>query len=193
MKALAHLILIKHAMPQISPVVASPLWPLSEQGRYQCRALADSLTGYALQGIVTSTEPKAQETAAILASQLGLDYETALGLHENDRTGFPFLDTASWKAAFVEFFGRPDELVIGNETAKVAQQRFIQAVDGVLDKYVGKNIAIVTHGTVLSLFVASFNAIEPFGLWERMACPSFVVMSLPERRLVTTVSRIDSP
>ena len=75
MKALAHLILIKHAMPQISPVVASPLWPLSEQGRYQCCALADTLTGYALQGIVTSTEPKAQETAAILASQLGLDYK----------------------------------------------------------------------------------------------------------------------
>jgi hypothetical protein len=31
----------------------------------------------------------------------------------------------------------------------------------------------------MSLFVAAHNDIDGFGLWKRLACPSFVVLDVP--------------
>src|SRR5437764_1217197 len=50
--------------------------------------------------------------------------------------------------------------------------------------------AVVTHGTVLALFVARHSKENPFQLWRRMGLPSFVVMSLPEYRLEQMVERV---
>jgi len=45
------------------------------------------------------------------------------------------------------------------------------------------NIAIVAHGTVTTLFVAQFNAIDPFPFWKQMGLPSFIVLEMPDFRM----------
>jgi broad specificity phosphatase PhoE len=54
----------------------------------------------------------------------------------------------------------------------------------------GKNIVVVSHGTVITLFVEKFNGIDPFSFWKKLDLPSFVVLSLPQHKLVTTIETI---
>ena len=184
------LIVVKHAAPAIRPEVPAAAWRLSEPGRAAGVALADRLAAFAPVAVVASEEPKAAETARIVAEHLRLPFETAPDLHEHDRTGVPFLGAAEWRARIRRFFAKPDELALGRETARAAGDRFARAVTAVLDRHPTGNLAIVAHGTVISLFVARSHAVEPFELWEQLGMPSFVVVVLPEFELTQIVPEV---
>jgi broad specificity phosphatase PhoE len=173
------LILVKHAMPEVEPGVPAARWRLSDAGRAASARLAERLAVYEPAAIVASDEPKARETGRIVATRLGVPFETAPDLHEHDRTGVPFLTNEVWREQVRRFFAEPDALVLGRETANEAGDRFGRAVAAVLERHPAGNLAIVAHGTVISLSVARHNPVEPFGLWERLGLPSFVVLRLP--------------
>lgn len=178
------LILVKHSQPQIDPLVPAREWHLSEEGKLRCRSLADRLAGYEPGVIVASMEPKATETAQIVAERLGMPFEVAEGLHEHNRSNVAFYSPQAFDAAVAAFFQKPGELVFGRETALQAQERFSSAVEGVLEKYVDENVVVVAHGTVITLFVAAHATLEPFAFWKQLGLPSFVVMSRPGLELV---------
>jgi broad specificity phosphatase PhoE len=100
-------------------------------------------------------------------------------LHEHERDTVVFLRRAEFEAAVAGFFARPDELALGRETAAQALDRFSRAVDGVLAAHPQGTVAIVTHGTVLSLFVAARTGVDPFPFWRDLALPELVVQDLP--------------
>jgi len=56
--------------------------------------------------------------------------------------------------------------------------------------YVEQNVVVFTHGTVLSLYVARATGIEPFALWKRLGLPSFVVLTLPQCKIIRVVEKI---
>ena len=117
------------------------------------------------------------ETAGIVAGRLGIGCSVYPGLHEHDRTGAPFLADEEFERAARDLFERPGELVWGNETAEQAGARFEGAVRRVLDEREEEVVPIVAHGTVISLFVARYNDVEPYELWRRLGLPSFCVLS----------------
>jgi broad specificity phosphatase PhoE len=178
------LILVKHSQPEIDPLVPAREWHLSEEGKLRCQRLADQLAGYEPGRIVASTEPKAVETARIVAERLDKPFEVAEGLHEHNRSNVPFYSPQVFVAAVATFFQKPGELVSGRETALQAQERFSKAVEDVLERYTDENVVIVAHGTVITLFVAAHAAIEPFMFWKRLGLPSFGAMSRPGLELV---------
>ena len=185
------LILVKHAMPVVESDVPAARWRLSDDGRAACLSLAERLAVYAPVAIVASNEPKATETGRIMSDCLELPFETAPDLHEHDRTDVPFLQAAAWRDAIRRFFAAPDQLVLGREAAKTAGDRFIRAVATVLDRHPTGNLAIVAHGTVISLFVARHSPVEPFALWEQLGLPSFVVLGASDfglREMVATIT-----
>jgi len=59
-----HLILIKHALPQINKTQSAPDWQLSDSGRASCAPLAEALRPYKPDLLITSEEPKARETGS---------------------------------------------------------------------------------------------------------------------------------
>ena len=67
----------------------------------------------------------------------------------------------------------------GNETAEQALQRFEDAVRRVLDEREEEVVAMVAHGTVISLLVARHNDIDAFGFWQKLGLPSLCVLSVP--------------
>lgn len=172
------LILIKHALPDIRQGVPASQWHLSSEGRKRARLLAPQLAGYRLQRIYSSQETKAAETAEILASELKLLFQTAPNLHEHLRPVDPNFDQQIFEAAVADFFARPDELVFGSETADQAHKRFRTAVESVVDANPAQNLAIVAHGTVISLFVWHACGIEPFPLWKSLGLPSYVALDI---------------
>jgi broad specificity phosphatase PhoE len=170
------LFLIKHAMPELDPNVPAREWRLGERGRGLSELLANKVAAYSLDVIVSSVEPKALETAQIVANRLGKPHEIAEGLHEHDRRNMPFMRREELEARVAEFFAKPNELVLGSETADQAHARFADAIARVIEKHPQKNIAVVAHGTVISLFIARANPM-PFEFWKRLGLPSVVVLS----------------
>ena len=184
------LILIRHSAPEIDPDVPAKEWHLSQEGRRRCEKLARRLKRFSPDVFVSSVEPKAMETAQIVADRLGKPWEVAEGLHEHDRTKEPFTTQAEFEAKVVEFFTRPKELVFGAETADQAGLRFMKAVVDVLPRHGGENVAIVAHGTVITLFVSRISEIEPVPFWKQLGLPAFVVLSWPGLRLKKVVKDV---
>jgi broad specificity phosphatase PhoE len=185
-----YLILVRHSLPDVVPDIPGSLWQLSAEGRARCQLLAEQLSGYQPASIVASMEPKATETAALLSAHLHIPYHTAEGLHEHERNNVPYLGQVAWEQAISSFFAQPDELVFGGETATQALQRFTGAVQKALQQHAEGNIAIVAHGTVITLFVAQHAPIQPLPFWLSLDTPAFIVLSLPSYMLLNTVTEI---
>jgi broad specificity phosphatase PhoE len=186
------LILVKHAAPEVNPDVPPEQWHLSEKGRASCIALAASLAPHSPRVIVSSEEPKAAETAKLIADELGVPFETAPGLHEHDRSNVPHMRSGDFISTMELLFRKPQQLVLGRETASVALKRFHNAIDDVLERHPAEkgNVVVVSHGTVIALFLARHTGEGAFDLWRRMQLPSFAVVEVPGFKLVELTARL---
>ena len=188
------LILVRHAAPATDACVAPNQWPLSEAGRASAHALAQTLAPYWPAALVSSREAKAAETAALLARELGTRYITALGLQEHGRASLGWVSDAEFQSGMAALFARPAELVFGDESADQAYDRFRTALNGVLGLFPDQNVAVVTHGTVMTLLITraqSDPTVDPLAFWQRLGLPAVAVLSRPDlalEQLIETVA-----
>ena len=187
---MGYLILVKHAMPEIETDVPASQWRLSTAGRAAAASLARQLEPYAPLDLFSSPEPKACETAQIVSQHLGVDFETQWDLAEHRRDGVQFLQAHEFEAAVRRCLEEPDILAFGSETARQAAMRFISAVDAIQEAAGERNIVIISHGTVISLFVGAVTGTDPFRIWRQLGLPSYVIMSRPGLTRVKIVTDI---
>jgi broad specificity phosphatase PhoE len=186
-----YLVFIRHSQSQPEAGVPAREWRLTAEGRRRCIPLAVQLTPYNLDVIVTSTEPKSIETGKLAAQKLAIPCQTAENLHEQERETAPYFDTkAEFLATVNAVLSKPAELVFGEETGRDAQKRFAGAVESVINAYPRDNIAIVTHGTVLSLFVSQLTGKEIYTFWLGLGMPAIVAFSYPAMKLLAQVNEI---
>jgi broad specificity phosphatase PhoE len=118
-----------------------------------------------------------------------LPFATVEGLHEHDRRAAGFLGRDEFAARMRDVFAHPDAIVFGSESASTALARFGKAVDQVVSEG-GGDIVIVSHGTVMSLFVASRARVDASELWSVLGLPSYVTLELPNYRIIEIVASI---
>jgi broad specificity phosphatase PhoE len=177
-------------MPQVDFETPAHQWRLSPEGVAGAGALAERLAArYAPTKIVASLEQKATQTGSIVAERLRLPFATAEGLHEHDRRAAGFLSSNVFAARMRELFARPDAIVFGNESGSAALARFAKAVDQVVSEETG-DVVIVSHGTVISLFVGSRAHVDASELWAVLGLPSYVSLELPNHRIIEVVATI---
>lgn len=179
------LILVKHSLPKILEGIPAREWNLSEEGAKRARILADRLRFYNPEVILASMELKAMQTAEIVADALGLEMKVAANLHEHERRETAFLAHEVFESKIHEFFEKPDDLVLGNETANQAHHRFDYAVQSLLNSYGDRTMIIVAHGTVISLFVSRLTGVPAFPLWKELGLPSYTVLDRQSCTIVT--------
>lgn len=184
------LILVKHAPPEVVPGVPPERWVLSEKGRALCVPLADKLAAHEPAAVVSSEEPKAAEPAQLVAERLGVPWRTAPGLQEHDRSNVPHLPSREFISMVELFFRHSAELVLGRETADAARERFEAAVRQVVADQPAGNVAVVSHGTVIALWLAGRQRRTAFDVWRAMGLPSYAVLTLPALELKESVDRI---
>lgn len=184
-----HLIFVRHAAVSIDPNIPSHQWPLTPDGRSATHQLAHKLTPYQPSRIITSQEPKAVATGAALADVLALPSQAAPGLQEHDRQGVPYFENkAEFETAVATLFTHPNELVFGNETAVQARMRLETAVRQQLEAFPQDTLAIVSHGTALTLFLCHHNPhLQPLPFWQSLTMPCAFVVRLPGFGLETAV------
>jgi broad specificity phosphatase PhoE len=175
--------LVKHGPPEIDRNKPARDWPLAEAGRSACVRLAEQLPRFEPLALVSSLERKASQTADAIGGFLGLRPTLEPGLHEHQRSSAQWFGEPEWRALVERFFGEPDDLVMGDETATQALRRFSEATDRVLARSGGATTIVVSHGTVISLFAAARTGANGFALWEQLDLPSFMVLSLNPWRI----------
>ena len=187
------LYLIRHANPHIEPDVAASQWHLSPLGMVRAHQFAAHLAGCGIEHFIASSEPKAIQTAQLLAQDLEVPVTTADNLHEHERPQVGFMTRAKFTNLVARFFANPTQLVFGQETADQAFKRFDGAVSDVLARYSAQTLAIVSHGTVLSLFISRHCNLDAFTFWQALGLPACITLAWPECRLLETWTPPDPP
>jgi len=185
------LILIRHSLPEINPAIPARAWGLSQEGRRRCLGLVEALRPYQPECLYASQEPKAQETARLVAEYLQIPWESRPNLHEHERSGVPYTDHRTFEQQIAEFFRHPGKVVFGQESANQARKRF-QAAMNQLPLDSAQNRFVVAHGTVISLYVSQLCNINAFSFWQKLSLPACVVLDPQNARLVNLINDIGS-
>lgn len=187
------LLLVRHAPTvPVSGVKASE-WALAPGALAEARRLGEELLALlASRGaqpparLVSSYEPKAELTAEALAEVFGVERTVADGLEEHHRPERNLLAKSDWLALIKRFFEQPEDVLFGLESALEARRRISAAVAASAEGAEG-GVAIVTHGTVLTLLLAEPNSLDPFDLWRSLRMPEAFLVSWPKLRIMGRV------
>ena len=170
------LVLVKHALPVFEMSWPPREWQLSAEGALQSKQLAGRLRAFVPLRLVTSTEPKASSTGQVIAAELGLQVSAVDGVQEFDRPASPWRSKADRERENAAIFDDPAQRVLGAESGRDALDRFSAAIRAELDRTAEQSLVVITHGTVIALFVAAHNPVNAFELWRDLDCASFVVL-----------------
>ena len=188
---MTHLILIRHSQTQQQKDMNSHQWQLTETGRERCQILAEQLRLHEIDRIFTSEEPKAQLTGQLVADVLHIPCETAPDLHETKRDSVGYFEhIAEFQAAVEAAMLEPDKLLFGEETFTDARTRLANQIDTLLQQYPDETLALVSHGTVLALYLAQLSGDGAVGIWQSLDMPAYAVVSLPEKTITKIVTSI---
>ena len=188
-----NLILVRHSLPIFQSEIPASQWRLSEEGFRRAALLPQHLSPYHPTRIISSPETKAQQTAQIIASSLHLTWFIEDGLHEHERPqAAGNTSQAQFENLVADFFAHPNQLVFGSESADQAYMRFSSAIDQLITSYPQETLVIVSHGTVISLFISHKCGLEAFELWRRLGLPFIIVLSLPGFQLQHITESIQS-
>jgi broad specificity phosphatase PhoE len=171
------LVLIRHARVRPEPGKPHRLWGLTEEGRRAAATLALDEAVRDVTLFASSAEPKAVETAAAVAT--GRPVVEIEDLGELDRSAAGWLASEQERMELVRaIFENPTTSVRGCESAADALARFTRGVDTLVAEHPEGGLAVVTHGTVLALYMAHLRG-EPTASIE-----SWRGIGLPDLALV---------
>jgi 2,3-bisphosphoglycerate-dependent phosphoglycerate mutase len=186
-----NLILVRHSLPLIQPELPASQWSLSDEGLLRAALLPDLLIPYKPPLIIASKETKAQQTAQVIAKTLKLPLLVKSDLHEHERPqAVGLYSRDQFETLLSAFFEDPDRLIFGSESADEAYLRFSGALDRLIRTYPQESLVLVSHGTVISLFVSRRCGVPPFHFWKQLGLPSIIILSLPDFHLRYVIESI---
>jgi len=174
------LYLVRHAQTQPTALPAET-WALSDAGIHQARKLAELTFWQDVQIICASWEPKALQTAQIVAERRNLPIEPVFDLRELRRTE----NLPDYEAAVHTALQNPFKSIKGWEPAGEAQTRIVTAIERLLMLYETETLAIVSHGLVLTLYLAYLTDAAPtLDLWRSLTFASATHVNLQDHTIL---------
>lgn len=170
----SRILLIRHARPEMVEGVPARAWRLSDAGREAARALARDIDVGTARVVYSSTEPKALETAQIVADLAGLSVvpDERLGEHRRG-TVEAIADDLSFRKRVEGVLRDPDSDTFGEETGAQAVRRFTAAMTEIVDEEMGRDVIVVSHGTVIALFTER-DVEKRVALWRNLGMPDAI-------------------
>jgi broad specificity phosphatase PhoE len=184
---MSHLILIRHSISHQQSAVSSDQWTLTPEGITLCSVLAQYLQAYQPSKIYSSTEPKAVLTASSLAEHLMSRCEVASvdGLEETHRKTVPYYKNGDdFRAAVIAAMHQPDEVLFGEESFTMARQRFENTLQTLMARHPDETVAAVSHGTVMSLWLAPMLQRPVEDVWKSMGMPAYAIIEWPQKHVI---------
>ncbi len=182
----ARVFFVRHARAIVDLAAPSREWPLAPGAEAELDPIETQLNQTNMRTIWSSPELRALSTANHLAASSGSRVEILCDLSEHKRDGaYRHKTERQFIALQEQFFDRPDELVFGQETASEALDRFKKAINFVLSRE-PDDAVIVTHGTVLSLYLGGITNAECFQIWRNLKTPDLV--EIPRKSVLSISS-----
>ena len=120
----------------------------------------------------------------MLAQELRLEVDIDKELAEHARNATSFLPQAEFQEKIAQMFANPNKLVFGEEAADEALERFSRALERACLNAGGNDFLVVTHGTVLSIYVSRRLGIDVLSLWRSLTMPMAIVISGKEMEII---------
>ena len=179
------LYLVRHAQVLLRGDQPMPSWHLSPTGEQQARDLARSPVWRDLTLIASSPEAKAVATAQPIAGTTGLDLRIDPDLHEVDRGTTPLVSQDEYHALVAAHFYAPNESVSEWETGADARARVVACIDRLTNSAEG-DVCVVSHGLVLSHYLANLRGMDAPNLeeWAAIPLPGVATVDLVTKELV---------
>jgi broad specificity phosphatase PhoE len=169
---MAQVVLVRHAMPAMQPEVPAERWELGDEGRAAARELAHALPRAPY--VVTSDEPKAQQTAQELVGARGGTLTVDPRVAETRRPHEWTADFAELARQFVAGRRHP-----GWESQDAVVARFDAAVREAIEGSHGAPVIVVDHGQAMTLWLHSVKAVDDGPrFWSELAFPDAWMVGL---------------
>ena len=157
------LVLVRHGLPvrrELVDGIADP--ELAPDGRTQANRLADYLAGEKIDAVYVSPLKRAIETAAPLASRLGISPVVEEDISEFDRNSKEYVpieelrgtDDPRWLKMIR---GEWEE---GHDHPELFRQRVIAACERIIERHPGEKVVAVCHGGVINQYLAHILGID---------------------------------
>ena len=149
--------LLRHAETKIDSSKSTRDWEITESGMFATKELAKSQVFSKIEGIVHSSENKARMTADIIAKEVGADTYELEEFDELKRDHKESLTNVEYRALVrgaLTDWGQP---VQGWESGEDALARFMEGIRRTNMMFYDKNILVVSHGIVLTLYFSSLT------------------------------------
>lgn len=144
---------IRHAQPDFT-VQEDAARPLTVKGRADTALVSEYLKDKDILEVLSSPFIRAVDTVKDFAEGMGLFVKTVYDFRERKVDSLWIEDfTAFTKKQWADF----DYKLTDGESLREVQERNIKALEDVLLKNDGKNIAIGTHGTALSTIINYYD------------------------------------
>jgi probable phosphoglycerate mutase len=131
--------------------------PLNPQGRSQAREMAASMADAGFSAVCTSPLLRAHETAAIIATALGLPapacHDGLKEKHFGAVQGIPKSELAEQNPVLLEQILRrnPAAMFAGGESMDDLADRVLAAIEDIGRGHLGHRVLVVTHGWVMDV------------------------------------------
>ncbi|MCB0005462.1 MAG: histidine phosphatase family protein [Anaerolineales bacterium] len=184
----SRILLIRHSQSALDLNRPAAEWPLSLTGRSRATQFAATIANYAPTYLYSSSETKAQETAALIAAALDIPTSSWPGLQEHDRREVTQMPADEFQANVKALLQKPGEHVFGGETGSEVVNRFEKALAELRTRHPGQTIAAVSHGTAITLFLAHHGLVDPVPYWQELRQPALIVLAPDPWRLLATIN-----
>jgi broad specificity phosphatase PhoE len=168
---------LRHAETTVDPSLPSHEWSITPNGLRQARELAKSDVFGNIEGIVHSSEKKARQTADAFAEELAVDIYEIPELDELRRPHGDFLTNREYRSLVRETLMNWDHNVYGWESSTGALQRFVEGVKRINIMFYSRNILVVSHGLVLTLYFCQLRNFQSIA-YERWTQMQFLAWGL---------------
>lgn len=177
---MGRLILIRHSLPQVSEDEPRDSWTLSPDGIARASTLAVAVAAIKPASLHSSAEEKAKLTAEAITAVTGLTLNVDPDFNEHQRPDEPYSSQEEFTAKVSEALRRPGDLVFGSETMAAAVERFAAALAAAETYSPSGDMAVVSHGTIISAYVASRIEVDPVDIWQSLGMPALICTNWPE-------------
>jgi broad specificity phosphatase PhoE len=165
-------IFFRHALTVIDETQPADKWVISEKGiKDACKKISSGCFDD-VDLIISSSEKKAIQTAYYLSERIEKEIILNPNFRELDR-GHKFIETKEdYETMVWRTFNKPMESSFGWETARDALTRFKRGLERLENTYTNKKIFLVSHGIVLTLFIADYynwNSNKMFEYWKELS------------------------
>lgn len=156
--------------------------PITEKGIIDSKKLLEKLSNIKFDHVISSPYKRAIQTIEPLAKNS--EIELFEGLREKSLKGEFKLDKSSIEYAIKKSFIDIDFKLEGGETTSDVQNRAIPIIERALDDKRIKNIAVGTHGNILTSILNYYNQSFGYDFWKSSSKPDIYKCEFHKKELV---------